>query len=125
MMKITRPLLLFGESRPDCLMAAQMRLVQRLAMACFAGIALAITLLWFYALPFKVEVVIRISLLLFAALPGIVLEYLLERNARAGLRCDPGQATATLYGTELLQLIFVLSLGVFVIEMIQVARTSN
>ena len=118
MMKIKRPLLLFGARRPDCLMAPQMRLVQRLGIACFAGIALAITLLWFYALPFKTEVVIRISLLLCAVLPGIVLEYLLERNARAGLRCEPGQATATLYGTEILQLIFVLSLGVFVIEMI-------
>jgi len=113
MVTIRRPLLLFGASRPACLLTQQLRSVRVAALICFGLICAGLAYLYLFDSSRMVVTVVRIWMLLLAAGPGILLEYYLERNARSAKDTDASQLTATLYSTELLQFLFLLNLAVF------------
>jgi len=115
MVTVKRPLLLFGARRPTCLLMHQLRIVKRVAVACSVLLVLAVAQFYLADPQPQVVTIIRISMLLLAALPGILLEFYLERNVRAGHVSDDGQQPVTLYWVEVLQLAFVLNLAVFLL----------
>lgn len=119
MTRIERPLLLFGANRPCCLIDSQLRLVRALSIGCFSCLAIVAGLQFLIALAPATELGLRITMLFAAALPGITLEHLLEKNARLGLKCPPDQEAVKVYCAEISQFFSVAIIASFVLEVMQ------
>lgn len=114
--EIKRPLLLFGKHRPTHLLSRQLLVVRLLGASCLMLIGFGLGAYYLADLQASSVFVLRLIILFLAAAPGILLEYFLERDVRPDTDDHWERSTETLYITELLQYIFVLSLGAFLVE---------
>lgn len=115
MIKIERPLLLIGKHRPSFLFESQLLLIRQLATSCFVFLGVAAVILLSAGISSVARSAVLIAMLFATSLPGIVLEYFLERNVKAGCKGPRAYQTCKLYSTEILQFGFVAILAAFVI----------
>lgn len=116
MKMIKRPLRLFGENRPAKLLDTQLKSVRVTAVVCVALIGLVLIALYILNPGTLVGFILRAAVLFFAVLPGILLEYFVGRNKIHEAGWLTASKPENLYGAELLQFVFVVMLGIFVIQ---------
>ena len=115
MISIKRPLLPFGKNRPARLLEGQLKLVRIVAVSCFLLIGAGVSFLYFSQPGSAVSVLLKVAVLLCAALPGILLEFYLGRHKKSDSQLMTASRLETIYSTELLQFAFVLMLGAFLL----------
>lgn len=115
MIKIERPLLLIGKHRPSLLFESQLLLIRQLTTGCFVFLGVAAVILLSAGMSSWATNAVLIAMLFAASLPGIVLEYFLEKNVKSGREYPHAHQTCKLYSTDILQLGFVAILAAFVI----------
>ncbi|WP_339858243.1 hypothetical protein [Pseudohongiella acticola] len=118
MLKIVRPLLLFGRNRPNRLTDGQLANIRRVAFVNVVFILAGVTWLVLGGMSQIVLFVVRAVLLLLAVIPGILMEYYLASHVTDNTDDDAFSPSKTVFITEFLQYVFVLLLGLFLTDIL-------